>query len=334
MNSVEDTAQTMFATQTVKGIVQQATSIIIYKSIYGNNGKNHNVVTETAQQSVQQKSNNVNELSSNIKLTGQFTDIAYADTDKITEKAISELCKDDEKLLNNVMDTYNNAVNDGLLKREWSKTTNDVIYTLTNKGKELVNSEAFIKQLEKNIRNALYNEKFKNTAAVEFTGTKDDVNVFRYVDSINIRAFDNHPALKKLFDLLKKYNFISVDENGNAKATNKLFTYFEQQDKKGIKPNFKISKVTADNMINVSEKIKKSQQAANAARKTAEVAKKAAETAAKAAKTTAKVAANGGAAAATGGTSLVVTAAVELSKKGLELLNSVGKQLESSKFHK
>ena len=118
MNSVEDTAQTMFATQTVKGIVQQATSIIINKTIYGNNGKNHNVVAETAQQSVQQKSNNVNELSSNIKLTGQFTDIAYADTDKITEKAISELCKDDEKLLNNVMDTYNNAVNDGLLKRE------------------------------------------------------------------------------------------------------------------------------------------------------------------------------------------------------------------------
>lgn len=86
MNSVEDTAQTMFATQTVKGIVQQATSIIINKAIYGNNGKNHNVVTETAQQSVQQKSNNVNELSSNIKLTGQFTDIAYADTDKITKK--------------------------------------------------------------------------------------------------------------------------------------------------------------------------------------------------------------------------------------------------------
>ena len=31
MNSVEDTAQTMFATQTVKGVVQQATSIIINK---------------------------------------------------------------------------------------------------------------------------------------------------------------------------------------------------------------------------------------------------------------------------------------------------------------
>lgn len=309
MNSVEDTAQTMFATQTVKGVVQQATSIIINKAIYGNNGKNHNVVTETAQQSVQQKSNNVNELSSNIKLTGQFTDIAYADTDKITEKAISELCKDDEKLLNNVMDTYNNAVNDGLLKREWSKTESDVIYTLTDKGKELVNSENFKKQLEKNIKNTLYNENFKNTAVVEFTGTKDDVNVFRYVDTLNIKSFDNNPVMKKMFDMLKKYEFISVDENGNAKPTDKLNTYFAQQDRKGIKTNLKITKVAPDNMQQAANKIQKAKQAAQATKKNAEVATKAA-------KTTVNAAAKTGAATATAGVSI----AVDISKKGFELL--------------
>lgn len=309
MNSVEDTAQTMFATQTVKGVVQQATSIIINKAIYGNNGKNHNVVTETAQQSVQQKSNNVNELSSNIKLTGQYTDIAYADTDKITEKAISELCKDDEKLLNNVMDTYNNAVNDGLLKREWSKAESDVIYTLTDKGKELVNSEDFKKQLEKNIKNTLYNENFKNTAVVEFTGTKDDVNVFRYVDTLNIKSFDNNPVMKKMFDMLKKYEFISVDENGNAKPTDKLNTYFAQQDRKGIKTNLKITKVTPDNMQQAADKIQKAKQAAQATKKNAEVATKAA-------KTTVNAAAKTGAATATAGVSI----AVDISKKGFELL--------------
>ena len=309
MNSVEDTAQTMFATQTVKGVVQQATSIIINKAIYGNNGKNHNVVTETAQQSVQQKSNNVNELSSNIKLTGQFTDIAYADTDKITEKAISELCKDDEKLLNNVMDTYNNAVNDGLLKREWSKAESDVIYTLTDKGKELVNSEDFKKQLEKNIKNTLYNENVKNTAVVEFTGTKDDVNVFRYVDTLNIKSFDNNPVMKKMFDMLKKYEFISVDENGNAKPTDKLNTYFDQQDRKGIKTNLKITKVTPDNMQQAADKIQKAKQAAQATKKNAEVATKAA-------KTTVNAAAKTGAATATAGVSI----AVDISKKGFELL--------------
>lgn len=309
MNSVEDTAQTMFATQTVKGIVQQATSIIINKAIYGNYGKNHNVVTETAQQSVQQKSNNVNELSSNIKLTGQFTDIAYADTDKITEKAISVLCNGDEKLLNNVMDTYNNAVNDGLLKREWSKAESDVIYTLTDKGKELVNSEDFKKQLEKNIKNALYNENFKNTAVVEFTGTKDDVNVFRYVDTLNIKSFDNNPVMKKMFDMLKKYEFISVDENGNAKPTDKLNTYFAQQDRKGIKTNLKITKVTPDNMQQAADKIQKAKQAAQATKKNAEVATKAA-------KTTVNAAAKTGAATATAGVSI----AVDISKKGFELL--------------
>lgn len=309
MNSVEDTAQTMFATQTVKGIVQQATSIIINKAIYGNYGKNHNVVTETAQQSVQQKSNNVNELSSNIKLTGQFTDIAYADTDKITEKAISVLCNGDEKLLNNVMDTYNNAVNDGLLKREWSKAESDVIYTLTDKGKELVNSEDFKKQLEKNIKNTLYNENFKNTAVVEFTGTKDDVNVFRYVDTLNIKSFDNNPVMKKMFDMLKKYEFISVDENGNAKPTDKLNTYFAQQDRKGIKTNLKITKVAPDNMQQAADKIQKAKQAAQATKKNAEVATKAA-------KTTVNAAPKTGAATATAGVSI----AVDISKKGFELL--------------
>lgn len=311
MNSVEDTAQTMFATQTVKGIVQQATSIIINKAIYGNYGKNHNVVTETAQQSVQQKSNNVNELSSNIKLTGQFTDIAYADTDKITEKAISVLCNGDEKLLNNVMDTYNNAVNDGLLKREWSKAESDVIYTLTDKGKELVNSEDFKKQLEKNIKNTLYNENFKNTAVVEFTGTKDDVNVFRYVDTLNIKSFDNNPVMKKMFDMLKKYEFISVDENGNAKPTDKLNTYFAQQDRKGIKTNLKITKVAPDNMQQAANKIQKAKQAAQATKKNAEVATKAA-------KTTVNAAAKTGAATATAGVSI----AVDISKKGFELLKN------------
>lgn len=260
---------------------------------------------------MQQKSNNVNELSSNIKLTGQFTDIAYADTDKITEKAISELCKDDEKLLNNVMDTYNNAVNDGLLKREWSKTESDVIYTLTDKGKELVNSENFKKQLEKNIKNTLYNENFKNTAVVEFTGTKDDVNVFRYVDTLNIKSFDNNPVMKKMFDMLKKYEFISVDENGNAKPTDKLNTYFAQQDRKGIKTNLKITKVAPDNMQQAANKIQKAKQAAQATKKNAEVATKAA-------KTTVNAAAKTGAATATAGVSI----AVDISKKGFELLKN------------
>ena len=207
------------------------------------------------------------------------------------------------------MDTYNIAVNDGLLKREWSKAESDVFYTLTDKGKELVNSENFKKQLEKNIKNTLYNENFKNTAVVEFTGTKDDVNVFRYVDTLNIKSFDNNPVMKKMFDMLKKYEFISVDENGNAKPTDKLNTYFAQQDRKGIKTNLKITKVTPDNMQQAADKIQKAKQAAQATKKNAEVATKAA-------KTTVNAAAKTGAATATAGVSI----AVDISKKGFELL--------------
>lgn len=321
MNSVEDTAQTMFSTQTAKSILQQASSIAVHKIMYGNNGSNNGKNSPVQ---------NTNELTDNIKFTGQFTDIAYADSGKISEKVISQLCEKDEKLRNNVMDTYNNAVNDGLLERVWSKSEKDVVYNLTDKGRELVNSENFKKQFEKNLRNTVYAEQHKNSAVVEFTGTKDDVNVFRYVDELNINAFNENPVMKKLFETLKKYGFISVDENGNATATDKLNSYFAMQDKQGIKPKLNITKVTPDNMQNISDKLNKAQKAAKATKNAGEVAKKGAEIAAK----TAKTAANAGAAAVTGGVSTAVTATVELSKKGLELINKIGKNLESSKLHK
>ena len=97
MNSVEDTAQTMFASQSVKNISQiilrEVANITRYKMLYGNKSKSTNA---------EKISSDTNELLSNVKFTGQFTDIAYADTGMITEKAISELCNGDEKLFNNV----------------------------------------------------------------------------------------------------------------------------------------------------------------------------------------------------------------------------------------
>lgn len=317
MNSVEDTAQTMFSIQAAKGIIQEASRIALNKMMYGDKEKNSPV-------------QNANELADRIKFTGQFTDIAYADSDKISEKVISQLCEKDEKLYSVVMDTYNNAVNDGLLERVWSKKDNDVIYNLTDKGKELINSENFKKQFEKNLRNTVYNEQHKNSAVVEFTGTKDDVNIFRYVDKLNVNSFNTNPVMKKLFETLEKYGFICVDENGSATATDKLKNYFAIQDKQGIKPKLNITKVTPDNMQNISDKLNKAQKAAKATKNAGEVAKKGAEIAAK----TAKTAANAGAAAVTGGVSTAVTATVELSKKGLELINKIGKNLESSKLHK
>lgn len=316
MNSIEDTAQTMFSTQTVKSILQQASSIAANKIMYGNNRDNNGKNSPV-------QITNENELIDKIKFTGQFTDIAYADSGKISEKVISQLCEKDEKLRNNVIDTYNNAVNDGLLERVWSESENDVVYNLTDKGRELVNSENFKKQFEKNLRNTVYIEQHKNSAVVEFTETMDDVNVFRYVDKLNINAFNENPVMKRLFEALKKYGFISVDEKGNATATDKLNRYFASQDKQGIKPNFNITKVTPDNMKNISDKLKSAQRSA-------ETTKKARDAVAK----TAKAAANAGTAAATGGVSAAVTATVELSKKGLELLNKAAKSLESSKFHK
>ncbi len=321
MNSVEDTAQTMFSTQTAKNILQQASSIAVHKIMYGNS-RNYSSKKTPAQ--------STDELIDRIKFTGQFTDIAYADSGKISEKVISQLCEKDEKLRNNVIDTYNNAVNDGLLERVWSKSEKDVVYKLTDKGKELINSENFKKQFEKNLRNTVYNEQHKNSAVVEFTGTKDDVNIFRYVDKLNVNSFNTNPVMKKLFETLEKYGFICVDENGSATATDKLKNYFAIQDKQGIKPKLNITKVTPDNMQNIADKLNKAQKTADTAKKAAEAAQKGTEAAAR----TTKTAVNAGTAAVTGGVSVAVTATVELSKKGLELINKVGKNLESSKLYK
>lgn len=91
--------------------------------------------------------------------TGQHTDIAFiAENGKLNAGEIERI--HDEQLKNNVAANYSDAVKDGYL--EFDTNTKD--FTLTQKGTEHINSDAFKAQFEKD----QLGEIAANKARVEF----------------------------------------------------------------------------------------------------------------------------------------------------------------------
>lgn len=132
MNSIEDTAQQFdISVPFKKGLTQVLNSI---RSI-------QMFLDKHRQQQVVQPNKAV-EQQHNYNFTGQHTDIAFCDTNgSISYEEISNIS--DYKLKDNVTTSFNNAVEDGYLSYE------NASYTLTDKGKEHINSQSFIEQFEK-----------------------------------------------------------------------------------------------------------------------------------------------------------------------------------------
>lgn len=320
MNSIEETAQSMSP-----GI----------KNLFGK--------VSSVSMTVFQALNAINSIKSKLKvksseddviLTGQFTDIAYADTGQITECRIKEICGADKDRFSAVMNNYNQAVKEGYLDvnpiKNPSDDSYDFLYTTTEKGKEYINSEAFKEQFVKDREYFLCNKQHKNSAFVKLTGTKQDINIFRYIDSFNINALQgsNTSQIKSLLEHWQKYGFVNIDVDGNVTATEKCLRYFHRQDIKGNPANIDITKITPENLNNIAEKIKASKESAKQAVKIAasEAGKKAVAEGTKAA---AKVGASTVAGASTAGVATAATVVVELSKKGVKILEN-SMQMHSS----
>lgn len=131
MNSIEDTAQQFNVARPIKnGLTQVLNSI---RSI-------QMFLDKHRQQVVQP--NKAVEQQHNYNFTGQHTDIAFCDTNgSISYEEISNIS--DYKLKDNVTTSFNKAVEEGYLSYE------NATYTLTDKGKEHINSQSFIEQFEK-----------------------------------------------------------------------------------------------------------------------------------------------------------------------------------------
>lgn len=304
MNSIEDTAQNM--SPSLRSALSKAETT--YRLVFGLLDKHHSHRKKADEAQVKEN-------SSKIQFTGQYTDIAYADTEEMTTSNIRKICGDDKKLYNSVIENYTEAVREGHLQIE--RVNNENFYTLTDKGRELINSEAFRNQFEKDQRNFMCNT-HKNTACIQFTGEKSDINIFRFTDSFNINSLSGDKKqishIQKMIKNWQKYGFAEVDQNGNVTATEKCRSFFKQQDLQSVKSDMAITKINPQNLDKVAQNLKST---------TAETVKKATkETAKQTISTAAKTGASTASGAATGGVSTAIMAVIELSKKGIQFLDN------------
>lgn len=247
---------------------------------------------------------------SDYNFTGQHTDIAFIDENgAVNIDDIKNI--NDENLKNSVSNTYNDAVKDGYVKYENNK------FTLTDKGREHINSEAFKEQFRKDQLQALSKDK----AVIHLKGNQSDLNVFRYCNSINLNklSYSNPAEFKRVisyFEQCQRYDFVHISSDGTVTPTDKCFKFFEQN--KSF--NFDVQKLTPDKVIDFAKYTKSTQQAAQTAAN--EAAKKAArEGAKKAAQATAKAATAAASGAATAGIGTAVTAVIDIAAKGIKELD-------------
>lgn len=231
MPTVDETYQTMFGMgrmnpMTMLQIFREINSILsMFKSRSGRSGD-----TDSFQ-----------------NFTGQHTDIAFvAENGKLNASEIEKI--PDKQLRENVQKSFSEAVQDGYL--DFDSQTRD--FTLTQKGMEHINSEAFMTQFEKDQRGQIAS----NKAEVKLRGNESDLNVFRFADSINLQSIANaYPAeserILKYFKECEKYGFVHISSDGIATPTEKCLAYLEQTSIE----NFEIRKVSPDNLEQVVDRV-------------------------------------------------------------------------------
>lgn len=186
----------------------------------------------------------------NYKFTGQHTDIAnivcyndelmpITELDNITDKAIKE----------NVTEEYNIAIKNGYI--EIVEHDTHKFFGLTDKGREHINSEAFLRQYKQHqLGNFLRSEP---KMVVNFQGNEDDLNVFRYVDKVDISKESD--KVKNYFTLCEKSGFVNIN-NGISKPTELTYQWLERTGNNALK-NGNIKLITTDNIKEFTKDIAK-----------------------------------------------------------------------------
>lgn len=225
----------------------------------------------------------------NYNWTGQHTDIAFADDrGAINASQIDKIS--DLDLKQNVYQSYNAAVKDGYL--QYSTETRD--FTLTEAGREHINSDAFKEQFEKDQSRMISQDKLQ----IELNGNSSDLNAFRYTNSIDLNhlSYSDPAQFKRVQDYFYRcedYDFVKIND-GIVTATDKCKEYLAQNSE----TNFAVHKVTADTVSEFANKA------------ASEAAKKATSQA------SAKTATAAGRSAASMGVGAAVTVVVDTAKTG------------------
>ncbi len=293
-----------------------------------------------------------------MKFTGNMTDIAGVDGMKCTD--VKKYATDKE-VYEATKRNIVSARDDGYISIDDGGTMH-----LTDKGRELTQSEHFVNQFENDQINAGMEQiqrqmPEQELGYVELNGTSQDMGVFQYTDYIDMNSIENSPnkqAVINNFKELNKHGLVKVEE-GIISPTEQGLEFSRTQSFK-LKPasNDEIKSVLGgdidadgvpnkiDNDYSYIEPAKKASKAGGAAKK-AEGAGKAMQAsekagqAAKSAATLGKTAASVGGTAATAGTATaagaatagvgaVVVVAADVMKKATQRIKGTMKQTMQS----
>ncbi len=256
-----------------------------------------------------------------MRFTGNMTDIAGMDGMKCSDLKKHMPDKETyEAAKRNVI----SAQNEGYI----SIDENNVIH-LTDKGRELIQSEGFVNQFEQDQLNTGLEQIQKEMPEqrlgyVELSGTSQDMGAFQYADHIDFNSIENSPLKQQVisnFRELEKKGYVNID-NETVYPTDKGFEFAQKQD-------FRLKPASGEEMKTVfggdidadgvPNKIDNDysylgrssvKASGNAAQTSAKAGQASAKTAAKTAATGAKsAAASAGGTAATAGTATAAGAA-------------------------
>lgn len=176
---------------------------------------------------INQIKNNVNELKAQgelspdkMQFTGKMTDIAGVDGMK---------CSDVKNYIPN-QDVYQATQKNILNARDAgyiSIDENNVMH-LTDKGRELTQSDSFIKQFEQDQLNA-YRDSMQTqnpteqVAYCEFTGTDQDMGVFNYAEQVDIDSIKDSPQKETVLN-----NFSELEKQGMVNISDGVITPTEK----------------------------------------------------------------------------------------------------------
>lgn len=144
-----------------------------------------------------------------MKFTGKFTDIAGVDGMNCSE--VKKHCPN-EDVYKATQQNILNARDEGYLTIDENKDIH-----LTDKGRELTQSESFCKQFEQDQLNqsvADVQAQNQDLAYVEFNGTEQDMGVFNYTDQLDINSIKDGPnkdTVLNNFSELEKQGMVNID---------------------------------------------------------------------------------------------------------------------------
>lgn len=190
---------------------------------------------------------------STYNFTGQHSDIVFCMRDN-NKLHISELKNiTDDSIRRNTYHTFDDAMNDGYV----TISADGQNYVLTQKGIDHVHTQSFMQQFEKDQKNSLVSNKRVEMAYTNLKGNKNDLEVFKYTDSLNLNHLSKEypkaaETVKNYLYKCKDSGFVTI-ENDIVKPTDKCKKYLSsvKSRENAVEP------LTADNLTDVSVKMEK-----------------------------------------------------------------------------